>query len=233
MTSSTSTARISPTVRARAASQWLALGAVLGPVLFTGTWLVLGFLSPGYTMWDIRVEEYSVISQPVSGLGLGVTAPYMNAAFIVMGILCVAGAVGIFCSIAELSTSARWTCTALLAPHGLGGVLSGIFTLESIMLHSLGFLLALTPIVSFLVIARQLRRIPAWRRLGTWLLVASPLTMVLTVLYFATFDPQAAGTNSGIAGLTERLLLVELQAGIVAMGWLAFRRPRPVALGHQ
>jgi len=101
------------------------------------------------------------------------------------------------------------------------------------MLHSLGFLLALTPIVSFLVIARQLRRIPAWRRLGTWLLVASPLTMVLTVLYFATFDPQAAGTNSGVAGLTERLLLVELQAGIVAMGWLAFRRPRPVALGHQ
>ena len=67
---------------------------------------------------------HALVTAPVSGLGLGVTAPYMNAAFIVMGILCVAGAVGIFCSIAELSTSARWTCTALLAPHGLAGVSS-------------------------------------------------------------------------------------------------------------
>lgn len=233
MTSSTRTARTSPTVRTATGSQWLALGAVVGPVLFTGTWLVLGFLSPGYTMWDIRVEDYSVISQPVSGLGLGVTAPYMNTAFIVMGILCVAGAVGIFRSIAELSDAARWTCTALLALHGLGGVLSGIFTLESILLHSLGFLLALTPIVSFPVIARHLRRIPAWRPLGAWLLMASPLTIVLAALYFATFDPAAAGSGSGVAGLTERLLLVELQAGIVAMGWLAFRRSRPEALDHQ
>jgi hypothetical protein len=62
----------------------LSAGAIAGPVLFTVAWLLLGFVSPGYTMFDIRIEEYSAISQPISGLGMGVTAPYMNAAFVLV-----------------------------------------------------------------------------------------------------------------------------------------------------
>ena len=53
------------------ATRWLALGAIVGPVLFTLAWVVLGFLSPGYTAWGIRIAPYSPISQPISGLGLG------------------------------------------------------------------------------------------------------------------------------------------------------------------
>ena len=63
------------------AARLAALGAVAGPALFTLAWLVLGFLSPGYTIYGTRIAPYSPISQPVSGLGMGVTAPYMNAAF--------------------------------------------------------------------------------------------------------------------------------------------------------
>ena len=40
-------------------SPWPALGAVVGPVLFTLGWFVLGFISPGYTMWGTRVAPYS------------------------------------------------------------------------------------------------------------------------------------------------------------------------------
>lgn len=204
--------------------RWLALGAVAGPVLFTLAWLVLGLVSPGYTLWDLRIEPYSAVSQPVSGLGLGTTGPLMNGAFVLMGILSIGGAVGIFMGIQELSGRARWACTALLALHGVGAIVDGIFTLESILLHFAGFVLALTPIATFLYIGRALRRVPRWRRLGSWLLFASPLTLVLAIVHFATFNPEAAGAGHGIGGLTQRILLIELQAWLVAMGWLAFRR---------
>src|SRR5438105_328413 len=65
------------------AARWLALGAIVGPVLFTVAWLVLGFLSPGYAAWGTWIGPYSPIHQGISGLGLGVTAPYMNTAFVV------------------------------------------------------------------------------------------------------------------------------------------------------
>jgi len=100
-------------------SQKLALGAILGPVVFTLGWLVLGFISPGYTMWGVHVAPYSAISQPLSGLGLGPTGPLMNADFIVSGLLIVAGVVGVFATIRGLSPVARWTCTILLALPGV------------------------------------------------------------------------------------------------------------------
>src|SRR5215213_11752213 len=69
------------------ATRWLALGAVAGPVLFTLAWFVLGFLTSGFTIFDTVIEPYSPASQPISGLELGYTAPFMNAAFLLSGIL--------------------------------------------------------------------------------------------------------------------------------------------------
>ncbi|MDQ3641881.1 MAG: DUF998 domain-containing protein [Actinomycetota bacterium] len=220
---SAASSTVAGTTMAPDTARWLALGAVAGPILFTLAWIVLGLVSPGYTLWDLRVEPYSAISQPISGLGLGPTAPLMNAAFVLMGLLSIAGAVGIFQGIQELSRRKRWTCAGLLALHGVGAIMAGIFTLESIMLHFAGFVLALTPIATFLFIGRALRRVPRWRRLGSWLLLGSPLTLALAILHFATFSPEAAGAGHGIGGLTQRILLVQLQAWLVAMGWLAFR----------
>jgi hypothetical protein len=215
--------RVSPATLS--AARWLALGAVIGPVLFTLAWLVLGFVSPGYTLWDIHVENYSPISQPISGLGLSLTAPYMNAAFVVGGLLMMVGAVGIFQNIRDMSPVTRWSCTVLLALTGLGMMLSGIFTLETILPHTMGFLLGTgTPVLSFLVIGLSLRRIPHWRRLGSWLLVGSPVTLLLLVQSFGNFDPVAAGAGRGVAGLVQRILVTEVLAWIVAMGLKAFRR---------
>jgi hypothetical protein len=77
--------------------------------------------------------------------------------------------------------------------------------------------------VSFLVIGRSFLRIPRWRRFGSWLFLASPLTLVLLVLDFAMFDPVASGQGLGVAGLTERILITEFLAWIVAMGWKVLR----------
>jgi len=206
----------------------LALGAVAGPILFTLAWLVLGFLSPGYTIWDTRIAPYSPISQPISGLGLGPTAPFMNAAFVLGGLVLMAGVIGVFQTMsASGRPSARRVCAALLALSGLGLVVDGIFDLEAIIPHLLGFLLATsTPVLGFLAAGFFLRGIPRWRRFGNWLLVGSPLTLLLVVLFFQVFDPAASGANQGMAGLIQRLLAVEVHAWYVGMGWLAFRRPQ-------
>ena len=207
------------------ATRWLALGAVAGPVLFTLAWVVLGFLSPGYTAWGTRIAPYSPISQGISGLGLGITAPFMNTAFVFSGLLILAGVVSIFQGIREMGALARWSCTVLLALSPLGMAVDGIFTLESFLPHMVGFLLAAaSPVLSFVDVGLLLRRIPRWRWLGSWLLLGSPMTLVLLVLYFLTFSPTVAGTQTGVAGLTERILVVEVLAWFVAMGWLAFRR---------
>src|SRR6266567_989037 len=82
-------------------TRWLALGALAGPLLFTFAWFGLGFLSPGYTLFDTLIAPYSPISQPVSGLGLGPTGPFMNAAFVLSGLLLFAGVIGVFQGIGE------------------------------------------------------------------------------------------------------------------------------------
>jgi hypothetical protein len=205
-------------------ARWLALGAVIGPVLFTLAWLVLGFLSPGFTIFGTRIAPYSPISAGISGLGLGPTAPFMNAAFVLFGLLIMAGAVGIFQSIREMGAGARWSCTVLFALPGVGAVMDGIFTLESFFPHFVGFALVCTTVLGFPVAGVLLRRIPRWHRFGSWLLLGGPLTLALVVLYFLTFSPTAAGAETGVAGLTERILVVEVEAWYIALGWLAFRR---------
>ena len=105
-------------------------------------------------------------------------------------------------------------------------MIDGVFTLEHFLFHFLGFGLALTTVVGFPVVGYLLRRVQGWRGFGSWLIVAGPVTLALTVLYFATFTPTIDGVRHGVAGLTERILVLELQAWYVAIGWLVFRRRR-------
>ena len=204
---------------------YLTLGAIIGPLLFVLTWFILGFISPGYTLFDKEIAPYSAISQPISGLGMGSTAPIMNAAFVVGGILIIGGVIGIFQIIPDLSKSTRRTYTILFGLTGLGMIIDGVFNLEAVMMHALGFGLAvLGAIAGFYLAGRKLRRIPQWDTIGKWLVIASPMTLLLTILYFATFNPEMAGENQGIAGLTQRMLVLEMYVWFVALGWLAYRR---------
>ena len=200
-----------------------------GPVVFALAWFVLGFVSPGYTLFGTWIAPYSPISQPISGLGLGVTAPFMNAAFIAGGLMLVAGVIGIFRTLdAPGRPGARRASAALLGLCGVGMVIDGIFDLEAMMAHLVGFGLGVVAqVAGFLVAGLFLRGIPSWRRFGGWLLLGSPLTLLLVVAFFLSFDPAGSGAHEGMAGLTQRLLVLEVHAWFVAMGWLAFRRGRP------
>jgi hypothetical membrane protein len=227
--SDTSTAQTS--LAASPAARLAALGAVAGPVLFTLAWLVLGFLSPGYTIYGTRIAPYSPISQPVSGLGMGVTAPYMNAAFVFgAGLLTMIGVVGVFATLRAYGGRVRRAiCAGLLCLSPLGLGLCGIFTIESPVIHLACFLLfVLTPMISFPVAGHFLRQVPGWRRFGTALLVAVPVTVGMLAWFFFSYDQAAITVGQGISGIPERLLLMEVQAWFVALGWLGYRRARQI-----
>lgn len=211
-------------LRATSTVRWLALAGIVGPVGFTLAWLVLGFISPGYTAWGVHIAPYSPISQSISGLGLGVTGAYMNAAFVLNGVLTLLAALGVSRGLPQLSRGARWTVLVALALPGLGSIMDGIFTLESFLGHTTGFALALSSIVGFPLIGRYLRGLSSWRPIGTWLLIAGPLTLGLAIAYFLTFSPTPEGALTGVAGLTERILVLEIQLWYVVLGWLTFRR---------
>lgn len=204
--------------------RWLALGAGAGHILFTLSWLVLGLISPGFTMFGIVIEPYSALATPISGLGLGLTAPFMNAAFVLSGLLVLVGVMGIFHRIQDLSSAARWSCIVLFALSPLGMMIDGIFTIESFLPHMSGYLLAAgTPVLGFLALGLMFRQLPRWKTAGNWLALASPLTLFLLLLSLVTFDQNAVIGGYGIAGLTERILCLELATVFSALSWLAYR----------
>jgi hypothetical membrane protein len=208
--------------------RWLALGAVVGPVLFTLAWVVLGLLQPATrTEYGVMGGVSGAVSNPISGLGVGPNAQIFNAAFVLSGLMLLAGVIGVFQTTkASGQAAARWACAALLALSPLGLAMAGIFTLESsLVLHNVAALLLFaTPLLGFLAAGLYFRHIPRWRRFGNWLLLASPLTLLLLFLFVSTFDLATVAAGRGVAGLTERVLLVEIHAWFMAMGWVAFRR---------
>lgn len=74
-------------------------------------------------------------------------------------------------------------CGALLALSPLGLLIAGMFTLDAPTPHFIGFFqVAATPTGSSPVAGAYFRAIPCWRRFGTWVLAAGPVTLVfLTV----------------------------------------------------
>jgi hypothetical membrane protein len=207
-------------------SRRLALSAIAGPVLFTLAWLVLGALSPGYTVSGTWISPYSAISQPISGLGLGETARYMNTAFVISGLLLLAGVVGVIRTLPPGGRPvARIVSAILLALAPVGLIIIGLFTLETPLRHLAGAMLVLaTPVISFLVTGLYLRGVPGWHRFGNRLLLASPITLVLFIVYNLSFSQAAVAAGHGVAGLTQRVLFVEILGWFVVMGWLAYRQ---------
>jgi hypothetical protein len=216
----------------RAQGTRVGLLSVIGAVVFTVTWVVLGFVSDGYQMWDIVVDPYSPIAQPISGLGMGSTAPVMNTAFVVCGALT---SVGAWAAMGRWPGAdrrpARWA-RVMVAASGVGMAMCGIFNLESIMFHTLGFLIATAvPGAGLLVGARALRG-TAHHRLAAWLRVAGPVTLAGVIAFMVTFNAADAGHNVGVAGLIQRVLVTVMLSAVAAIGLTGAGgapRPRPAS----
>ena len=94
-----------------------------------------------------------------------------------------------------------------MALTGVGMVVCGVFTLESMMLHLFGFLLAVPlPAIGFLLAGLALRRTDS--RLSTVGFAGGATTLVLFAVFMAIFDASGAGGNEDVAGLVQRVLIL-------------------------
>jgi hypothetical membrane protein len=81
---------------------------------------------------------YSFVSRPVSALGIGPNGVFMDAAFVLNGVLLIVGLTAVFQSLKhQLGALARWMCMALLLLSPLGVLWDGIFTMNTLALHTL------------------------------------------------------------------------------------------------
>src|SRR3970282_556232 len=98
---------------------------VAGPILLTLAWIVLGLMRPATkNEWGVSGGITGMITQPFSGLGIGSNGFLFNAAFLLNGLLILAGVFGVFQTIeASGRSAARRACAVLLALSGLGSVM--------------------------------------------------------------------------------------------------------------
>ena len=207
--------------------RWLALGSIAGPVIMTLAWIILGLIRPAIkTEWGISGGVIGMITQPFSGLGIGINGELFNIAFILNGLLTIAGVIGIFQVIdASKKEKLHPISMLLLASSGVGSMLCGIFTLESFLMHMLGFILACAaPAFGFLTTGLLLKKTQTWTKIGSLLIYACPLTLVLLVIFFITFQYDLMAAGKGFAGLSERVLVLEVMFWYAALGWLALRQ---------
>jgi hypothetical membrane protein len=202
-----STTRSGSTPNTGATTRLLALGGVIGPLIFAVACTVAGFLRAGY----------SPLHQAISDLGVGSLAWLLNVPVIVMGLLLIACSAAILRTLGPaLGDPWRWVCSGLLALPGLGFAWAGIFTEApaTVTLHwMVGMpLIAIGSVAGFLITGIRLRRLQSWRGIGTYSIAASLTSLALITIMFATW-------TLGIGGLTERVFFLEIMAWYVIVGW--------------
>jgi hypothetical protein len=147
----------------------------------------------------------------------------MNVAFVIGGLALLVGLMGMIATVPLRRGLAALT-TVLLLMTPIGMIMCGFFTLENVLPHLLGFLLATgTPALSFLLLGIQVRDRAQWRLLSRVMLAASLATAVLLAAFFVSFDPVAAAAGQGVAGLVQRILVIEVLGCFAALGWVAHR----------
>lgn len=141
------------------------------------------------------------------------------------GLLLLVGVTGEFQSIRGWGAVARRTCLALLALLPLSVIVDGIFTLESMLLHSVGLFSGRRDPGAELPGRRSLA-LPCPALAALWQLAAFGQSADIYASGPLLRDLQSGDTwgwaRSG--SLVQRVLIVEVHAWFVALGWLAFSR---------
>jgi hypothetical membrane protein len=197
----------------------LAPFAAAAAVLFTASWIVLGRISVGFTIFGTHVAPYNAIAQSISGLGLGKTAFAMNGAFVVTAMLLTIGILGILAACTALSPTDRLVIGALLFLCPVGVAACGVFNLEHFLPHLVGFVLAMgAPAFGFFALGWRLLHDPSHALMARFLMLAGPVTLALLIAYFWSFDPDASGRGLGYSGLLQRLLATAVLGVFAILG---------------
>jgi hypothetical membrane protein len=157
----------------------LAAAGIIGPILFTATFVVQGLLRP----------TYSQVAQPVSALAAGPNGWVQDLNFLVFGALMIAYAVGLYLGVRP--SRARLVGSALLLMSGIGLVLVGIFPARDASgafsvgpAHMVGALMSfLGAGAGLIVISRGMSHDPRWVGLAGYVLASG---IGITILFLGT-----------------------------------------------
>lgn len=188
---------------------------VIGPVLFTATFLGLE---------HVRREDYDPLVLPVSALEAGPYGWVQQVSFVVFGVLTVVFATGLHHGIRP---SRRGSVgPGLLALSGAALIGAGVFPLraEAGEIYDpgghriAGLLFFSTSALALVFLSRRLKRDRAWSALARWALGAGMLCAVGFVLTGTLVMPEGSPLHDW-AGLVQRaVILVALFPARVALG---------------
>jgi hypothetical membrane protein len=197
-------------------AQRLALGGVIGPILFVAAITVAGLIRPGY----------SPIHTAISGLGVGKNAWLEDVAAFLLGLSTIVFTVG-FARImrSEMSGAARRASAFLFTIYGLVWITVSIFTSKPSTrpIHTLASMLGEICVTAALfVVAAGLKSSSRWQRWARYSRVAAYVTVLLVIFTVLASSGRRSGSIS-VGGLAERLLVVEVLIWFVAFGWAIAR----------
>jgi hypothetical protein len=203
--------------------------SIIGPIILNLGWLILGvFMPPIHTDFGIIGGISGMITNPISGLGVGPNAILFNLSFILSGVLIIIGLFGLFYTLPNKDQSVKhWIVAFLLSLCPIGLIFCGIFTLEfSVPLHMLAFYLGGgTPVISFIIAGIYFGHMYNWKIFGKVLIIGGPLTLILTTIFmFITYDVELIASGGGIAGIPSRILTIEVCSYYFAIGLFGFKQ---------
>jgi hypothetical membrane protein len=203
--------------------------AIIGPIVLSLGWLSPElFMSSVHTDFGIIGGIPGMVTNPISGLGVGPYALPFNMAFMLSGILIIIGILGLFYTFPNKNRPViHWIVALLLMLSPVGLICAGIFTLKvSVPLHMMAFTLAGgTPVISFIITGIYFWRVYDWKKIGMVLIIGGPLTLLLTSIFmFITYDIELIASGGGIAGITSRMLTIEVCFYYFAIGWVGLKQ---------
>jgi len=195
--------------------RYSAIAGIVGPVVYTITWLILGFLEP----------TYSHSRDPISNLSaVGVSyAPVMTIIIFVFAILIIVFAFGLHRGL----TPGFWGGTVALVIAGVGYVGIALAPLNladpgdpnvphMVSATATVFAMMLAPVLTL----PRLRRDPGWRNLSGY-------SIATTVVDFAFMVMASLPTFESWAGLMQRLVLAVFLVWMVVIAIRLYAQPSP------
>jgi hypothetical membrane protein len=192
--------------------RYLAVAGIIGPLLYTGTWLVLGFLDPAYSHARDPSSDLSAIGAPYAAV--------MTFVIVMFAILTVGFAVGLHLGLPP----GFWAGPAALVIAAIGYVGIALAPLDlanygddnvphTIAASVTVFALMLAPVLHY----PRLGRDTSWRNLGRY-------SIVTTVAAFAFAFLASLPAFAGREGLMQRLVLLVVLVWMVVIATRLYLR---------
>lgn len=201
----------------------LAITGIVGPILFTVTFVVQGLF---------RLDEYSPVAEVVSALEAGPGGWVQQVNFVMFGLLTAAFAVGLHLGLRPT----RWGIIgpSLLVLSGMALVWAAVFPLREDAagltydpgLHVVGGVTYfLSSAFGLIVVSRRLANDLRWRPLASYALVAGITAIALFLAIRVFVVPEYAPLHAW-AGLAQRTVLAVLFPCIVVLALRLLRVTR-------